>query len=66
LREDNNHIKIELIIGALMYKKLNKPIEAYPRLVKFLNLTSGSDNYLLLRIKSKEDIREIANIIEVN
>jgi hypothetical protein len=66
LREDNNHIKIELIIGALMYKKLNKPIEAYPRLVKFLNLTSGSDNYLLLRIKSKEDIREIDNIIEVN
>jgi hypothetical protein len=66
LREDNNHIKIELIIGALMYKKLNKPIEAYPRLMKFLNLTSGSDNYLLLRIKSKEDIREIANIIEVN
>ena len=66
MREDNNHIQTEFIKGALMYKKLNKPIEAYPRLVKFLNLTSGSDNYSLLRIKSKEYIREIDNLIEVN
>jgi hypothetical protein len=66
LIEDNNAVQTESIKGALIYKKLNKPIDAYPKLIKFAKLASGSHNYLLFRIKSKEFIREIDNIIEVN
>jgi hypothetical protein len=54
LCEDDNHVQTEFIKGTLMYKKLNKPIDAYHKLIKFVKLASGSHNYSLLRIKSKK------------
>lgn len=65
LEKDNGHIQTLFIVGILMYKKLNKPIEAYEKLETFISQSENNELYSPLVEKAKEHLNEINKVIGI-
>jgi hypothetical protein len=65
IREDDHHIQSHFIIGTLLYKKLGKPLEAYERLDKFINLAEGLNRWIVLYGRARVYLREIDKLIGI-
>jgi hypothetical protein len=65
LKEDANHIQSNFIIGSLIYKKLNRPLDAYEKLEDFANSVNVDDSKLPLKTRALSYISEINKIIRI-
>lgn len=63
LKEDSNHIQSNFIIGALKFKKLKNPTDAYYNLEKFISDTKEKAEWLVLHNEAKSILKEINQII---
>ena len=63
--EDELHIQSDFIIGSLTFKKLNRPLEAYSRLEKFIQSTNDNNLMIVLNDKARELLNEIDEIIQI-
>jgi tetratricopeptide (TPR) repeat protein len=65
LRENKEHIQTYFLVGAFLYKKGDKPLIAYEKLEKFVDLVEDSDEWKLFAERAKTYITEIDKIIGV-
>jgi hypothetical protein len=66
LEQYSKHLQTHFIIGALLYKKFNLPIQAYEKLDEFVKLCSNNNEYKPLLIRAKEYLSEINILIGIN
>ncbi|WOK05706.1 hypothetical protein RT717_21760 [Imperialibacter roseus] len=64
-QEDENHIQSFFIIGCIMYKKLDRPLEAYERLEEFVSRASNNVSMDELRLRGEQYLGEINKVIGI-
>lgn len=65
LEKDREHIQTHFIVGILLYKKLDQPIEAYGSLENFISLSQNSDTCSSLVDIAKDLLNEINEVIGI-
>jgi tetratricopeptide (TPR) repeat protein len=65
LSDDPEHLQTYFIIGAIIFKKLNLPIEAYEKLELFVSSKEINKGWTPLKIRAEQYLKEIDEIIGV-
>lgn len=65
LKNNPYHIQTKFIVGCLIFKKLNKPVEAYEHLADFEAISSSEKRFPLLVLRSQEYLNEINSILGI-
>lgn len=65
LYEDSGHIQTNFIVGSLIYKKLDRPLDAYEKLEAFANSVSDDETMLALKSRTLIYISEINKILRI-
>lgn len=63
LNDDPQHFQTYFIIGAIMFKKLNLPIEAHEKLDTFLSIKEIDKSWTSLKERAEKYLKEINEII---
>jgi hypothetical protein len=65
LNEDPDHIQTNFIVGSLIYKKLDRPLDAYEKLEAFSNSVDGNETMLTLKDRTLNYISEINKLVKI-
>ena len=66
LREDSSHIQSNFIIGSLIYKKLDQPLDAYEKLEEFISSVNDNESMLPLKKRALSYISEVNELLKIN